>query len=635
MQGWHGTVLRVNLTDGEITKESLDEELAHKYVGGRGLNAKFLYDELKPGIDPLGPDNKVIFGVGPACGTLVPSNQRWTVTNKSPLSGFISDGNCGSPFGPALKYAGYDELIIEGKSDRPLYLFIDGDDVQLRDAAHLWGKTTTETTRIIEREIGDPDVHVACIGQAGENLVKFASVISQNRAAGRAGGTVMGSKKLKAVVARGYKGVKVANPEMVEKASREVYEMWQSSDYANQLKNRRGYGPIMLFSAYAELGMACTRNYREGTWPEFASTVRDRVIKYYVRPTSCFSCPVACDHLWVVSEGPYAGIAGNDLMAPGLHYTSRIGNGDPELMFMLSYLSDEYGIDVMNMCGVLGYVMECFQEGILTPSDLGGLQMEWGNAKASTELLEMVVHRRGIGDLLAEGATKAASVIGKGSERYVMESKGMSIDSRDPRGSRSWGLGYAVSSRGADHCRHLFPDMPIKGAPVEPEKLKRMFKFGGKELDRFSEKGQGEMMKWYEDEHAFRHCLEVCMFAFSRITPDSARLLADLYNGVTGLDINPSDVVTIGERITNLERAFNVREGLTRKDDSLPDRFLKEPMPEGPAKGQVVKLDTMLDEYYEFRGWDKATGLPTRKKLLELQMDDVADELQRMGKLAT
>jgi aldehyde:ferredoxin oxidoreductase len=321
-------------------------------------------------------------------------------------------------------------------------------------------------------------------------------------------------------------------------------------------------------------------------------------------------------------------------MAPGHHYVTQIGNPDVDLMFKLAALSDQYAIDVMNMGEVLGYVMECFEAGILTPSDLGGLQMDWGNSSAIMDLFEMVVRREGIGDILAEGVTKAAKVIGKGSEKYVMESKGMAVDSRDPRGSKAWGLGYAVSSRGADHCRHLFPDMPLVGGLTEPERMKRIFKFGGRELDRLSEKGQGEMVRFYEDEHTFRHCLEVCLFTFRRVNPDSARLLADLYNAVTGLRISPSDVVTIGERVTNLERAFSVREGLTRRDDSLPDRFLKEPMPDGPTKGQVVNLDLMLDEYDDARGWDRDSGFPTRRKLEQLGLKEVADELDSLGKLA-
>ena len=632
MYGWMGTILRVNLTNRKITREPLAEEIAHKYIGGRGFGSKFLYDELKPGIDPLGPDNKVIFAVGPACGTLLPANQRWTVSAKSPLSGFIGDANCGSPFGAAFKYAGYDMLIIEGKSDKPLYLLIDHDDVQLRDATHLWGKTTTEATRFIEKELTDPNVHMACIGPAGENLVRFASVMSENRAAARCGiGAVLGSKKLKAVVARGNRGVKVANLEALERVSREQYEAWRKGS-VDELKVRQEVGyAIALFRRYNELGIIGTKNYREGPFEGYELVSEREIKKRYLGPRSCFTCPVACNHLFIVSEGLYAGTFGEDLFAPAMQYTARIGNTDVDFMFKLAALSDQYGIDEMNMGSVFGYVMECFEAGILTESDLGGLQMEWGNTRAIIELMEMVVNRKGIGDLLAEGVTSASEVIGKGSRQYVMEVKGLSIDSRDPRGSKGWGLGYAVSSRGADHCRHLMPEVSLKGASG-PEWMKEVFQ-GYSDLAPFSEKRKGEIIKWYEDVCAFQHCLEICLFELKSSVP-WPKVLAEMYNAVTGLDISANEVNIVGERLTNLERVFNIREGLTRKDDTLPDRFLKEPAKSGPREGHVVKLDAMIDEYYELRGWEKETGFPVRAKLEELDLTDVADELEGMGRLA-
>ena len=631
MYGWMGTILRVNLTNGEITREPLEEELAHKYVGGRGLNIKLLYDEIKPGIDPLGPENKIIFAAGPACGTLVPGNQRWTLSAKSPLSGFIGDANCGSSFGVGLKYAGYDALIVEGKSDRPLYLWIDDDNVHLRDATHIWGKRTTDTEKAIEKGVGDPDVDIACIGPAGENLVRFASVISDTRAAARTGvGAVLGSKKLKAVAVRGSKGVKVTNHEMIEEASREIYQDWRES--LGGLKVLRDIGAGRFLPAYQDRGILPTRNYREGVFEGYESIHPDLLKEYYLRPKSCFSCPVACDHVFIVPKGQYAGTFGGDLFAPIYHYTSKIGVADWELTLKLAALNDQYGVDVMDMSSIIGWLMECYELGIITADDLGGLEIEWGDPKAILEVLEMTVYRKGIGDILAEGIKKASEIMGKGSGKYAMDVKGMSIDSRDPRGSKGWALGYAVSSRGAEHCRSAVPDYATESRP-EPPWLREEIK-GFKGFDRFSEVGKGAVHKWYEDVRAFQHSLEICYFASDPSRVALSRLLAKLYNGVTGLGIGANEVNTIGERITNLERAFNIREGLSRKDDTLPDRFLKEPMPSGPSKGQVVNLDLMLDEYYEVRGWDKVSGFPTREKLEQLGLKEVADELDSLGKLA-
>jgi aldehyde:ferredoxin oxidoreductase len=635
MYGWAGRILRVNLSSGKITAEPLNEQMAQTYVGGRGFCVRALYDELKPGIDPLSPENKVIFGVGPACGTLVPGGQRWTVIAKSPLSGFIGDANCGSAFGAGLKYAGYDMAIIEGKSDKPCYLLITDDKVEIRDAKHLWGKMTDETERLLKKELGDPDIETACIGPAGERLVLFSSLMSENRAAGRTGiGAVLGSKLVKAVVAKGKKGVKVAYPGRLEKLSREIYQNWHKKNPAG-LNAMRQYGAgVNKSDAFNALGMIGTRNYRDGVFEGYDTVKSKRIKEYFVKSKGCFSCPVCCNHLFVIPAGPFAGTFGSSLHAPSQQYTARIGNSDVEFMFKLAALSDQYGIDQMNMASIIGYVIECFEAGILRPADLYGLKMEWGETRAIMKLFEMVVQRKGIGDLLAEGATRAARVIGQGSEKYVMEVKGMSIDAKDPRGCRSYALGYAVAARGAEHCRAITPCWLEEGQHFPEEKwLKNEIK-GFIGFDRLSQKGKGEMYKYYEDVRGgFEHCLESCIFVV--FSPEIAwtEILAGIYNAVTGLDMAYREVVTVGERLANIDRAFNIREGLTRKDDTLPDRFLSEKMPDGPTKDQIVNLDQMIDDYYECRGWDKKTGFPTRSKLEELRLKDIANDLEQMGRL--
>ena len=640
MNGWMGTILRVDLSKKLVTKEPLEEELVAKFVGGKGLSTKYLYDEIKPGIDPLGPDNKVIFGVGPCNGTLSPGGSRFTIATKSPLSGFIGDANSGGTFGAGLKYAGYDMLIIEGKAEKPLYLWMEDDRVELRDAGHLWGKTTAETKRVLETELGDPEVCVVSIGPAGENLVKFAAVIADlGRAAGRTGiGAVLGSKKLKAIAVKGTKGVKVANPKLLEEAAMEVYQLWRVDWGSYQAWSKMG--PTSSMIRYHNMGILPTKNYLRGTFPEgIQSVTGERIAEgYFVKPKACFSCPVPTDHLFIIDKGPYAGTYGEGLeMAQLEHFSSRVMIDDLDFTAKATALSDEYGVDCMDMAAIIGYAMECFDNGILTEKDTDGLRVDWGNASAALKLMELTTYRKGIGDLFAEGVKRASEKIGQGSERFAVHVKGLSISTRDPRGCKGWGLGYAVGARGADHCRHLgvAEGVALPGSigfdPVRGEVIGEP----GKDLNPLSEEGKGQLIYWYENLRYFQNCMENCI-NFPRYRKDLGLpgTMAKFFNAVTGWELSSKDVMRIGERIVNLDRAFNVREGLTRKDDSLPERFLKETLPEGPAKGSVVNLEPMLDEYYEVRGWDKISGFPTRAKLEELGLKKEAEELKKMGRLA-
>jgi len=615
MNGWMGRVLRVDLTSQTIQEEPLREDLALAYVGGRGLSIGYLHEALVPGIDALGPENDLVFAPGPSCGTLVPGSQRWTVGAKSPLTGFIGDSNCGGSFGVGLKYAGYDAVIIEGQSEHPVYLLIDGDVPILRDARHLWGKTTGETERCLRRELGDPDIHIATTGTAGDNLVKFATVYSDNRKAGRTGmGAVMGSKKLKAVAARGSEGVRVADSDAVERASERIRNIWRGN--RQQLQTLREYGAgVHIGKVYNAFGIIPTRNYQEGVFPDYDALAERLKNDLWLKPRACFSCPVACGHVYVVPSGPYMGTHGDGLYGSSIWYSARLGNPDVELMCRLTTLSDQYGMDEANLSGVLGWLMECYELGLIKARDLDGVEMHWGKPESILKMTEMIAHRMGIGDILAEGARNAARTIGRGTEQYVMHVKGMDLDSRDPRGSKSWALGFAVGSRGADHCRHVVND----------------FSEG---FDRVEERGKGTLHKCNEDLRAFQHALEICLFVCDPAGVDWAELLAETYTAVTGINIDAEGVATVGERIVNLERAFNLREGLTRNDDNLPARFLKEPMVNGPSQGQTVNLDLMVEEYYGARGWDRATGFPKRQKLEELGLQRVADELDRLGRLS-
>ena len=633
MEGWKGKTLRVDLSEGKISKEPLKESLLYKYVGGRGLNSRILYEEITPSIDPLGPANKVIVGVGPCNGTLVPGSQRFTFTSKSPLTGLLGDSNSGGSFGAELKYAGYDMVIIQGQSEKPVYLWIDDDKVELKPAGHLWGKTIRDTRRAIEVELGDPNICTTVIGPAGENMVKFACVIAGlGRALGRTGiGAVLGSKKLKAIALRGTKGVRVAYPKMLEEGVKQIYEAWKKNVQIYQ--DRVRYGPAAGLLRYERFGMLGARNYQQGTFGEMKPILKC-LDEYYLKEKSCFSCPVGCDHLYIVNKGPYTGTYGEGFeLAQPADFGPRIGCSNLQIAYKASTLCDDYGVDLFDMAGTIAYGMECFERGILTLADTGGLKLEWGNAEVIFDLIRMTTYREGIGDVFARGLKEASQIVGRGSEKYAMQAKGQSFTIREPRASKGWGLAYAVSSRGACHVRAHLPET-YPDAAWDPA-IKGILKKYKDPTNPYLEEGKPELVAWHENLSAFKNSMEICLFSiYPWMGFSQPGMLAHLYNSVTGLKVSEDEILRIGERIINIERAFNVREGLTRKDDSLPPRQLEEPLPDGPAKGQVIRLEEMLDQYYEFRRWDRVTGFPTRGILMELGLRDVAEDLENMGKLA-
>lgn len=623
MKGHTGVILRVNLSTGKVARENLKENLARDFVGGRGVNSKILYDELKPGIDPLGPENKIIIGAGPCNGTLVPGSQRFTVSSKSPVTGILGDSNSGASFGVELKYAGYDVIIIEGQAKKPVYLHIDDDNVEIRPASHMWGKSTRETDRALVQEFDDPDACVISIGIGGENLVRFANLVNDlGRGQGRTGqGAVFGSKKLKAIAVRGSGGVKVADVKALHDAVWETHKAWNNNPDFKQA--RADFGPGMGWLRYETTGMLPTRNYQSGL---FHKSMLEGLDRYFVKQKAGFSCPNGCDHLFVVSEGPFAGSYGCGVELANLgDFGPKIGCDDMEIAFKASELCDQYGVDYFDMTSIIAYAMECFQRGIITEKDTDGLTLEWGDADAILRLIELTARKEGIGKVFAKGMAEAAKVIGRDSEKYMMHSKGQSLVMREPRASKGWALAYAVSTRGPCHVRaHLPETYPADNWDTAVQGIIAKY---NDPTNHLIEEGKGELVAWHENLQAFKNSLEICLFSLYTWMFSVPNMLARFYNAVTGFSIDEKDVLKIGERIINIERAFNAREGFGREHDTLPERMLKEPMPDGPAKGQVVNLDAMLDDYYEIRGWDKNTGIPTREKLLELGLDDAAKDV--------
>jgi aldehyde:ferredoxin oxidoreductase len=625
--GWAGQVLDIDLTRGEIRKRPLDEKLALNFLGGRGLNGWALYNEVKAGIDPLGEENVLIFGVGPMTGTLSPGAGRFTVTSKSPLTGIFGDSSCGGSWGAELKFAGYDQVIIRGKAEKPVYLFIDGDKVQIRDARDLWGKDTYTAQERIKKELSDPRIEVACIGPAGEKLVKFATVVAQNRVAARTGmGCVMGSKNLKAVAIRGYQGVAIAKPALYKKWFEELCGI-SDHDYFAQSMSMEGTAGFTERQNTLMGSLASYNAQRTRIDPERARKLRGEVIvkKYQVGRKACFSCTVPCNLFYRITQGPFSGLSWDKIEFATIgRFTAALGIDNIEVALKAGALCDQYGMDSLSLGTTLAWLYECFEKNIVTKNELHGFDLTWGNADPVFPLIEMTANREGIGDILAEGVKRAAQTIGRGSDRFALHSKGMEAICADPRAGMGQGLSFAVSTRGYDHLRAHQPKFT-------EEQAKELF--GTEEaLNRSSTNGKGSIVRWSEDLMAVHDSLIVCKWSIEPIAFPTDMLIRGM-NHVTGLNFDADEIMGIGERIFHVEKAFNIREGLTRKDDTLPRRHLEEQIPDGPVKGQTVQLEPLLDGYYAARGWDIPTGLIPKSKLVNLGLPGIADELENMGKI--
>ena len=598
--GYIGKILRVDLTERRISTEKLDAEIAKKFIGGKGLGAKILYDSLKLGTDPLSPENILIFASGPLTATLAPTSARWAVVTKSPLTNIFLDCQVGGYFGAAMKLAGFDCIIMEGKADSPVYLWVHDGNAEILNAGDLWGKGCFETENTLKKRLGE-SAHVASIGPAGENLVRYACIsVDKYRQAGRGGaGAVMGSKNLKAVAVRSasYK-IEYADPEGFREAAKKALKVIRENSF---IPLRRKYGTPIWVAPVNKAALLPTRNFRTGVFEKAENisgeTMRDKIV---VKDGTCYNCIIQCWKYTHVESGKYKvdELAGPEYESIAL-LGSDCGVGSIEAVAHASMLCDDLGLDTISTGNSIAFAMECYERGLLTADDTDGLELKFGNADAEIEMVKKIAYRKGLGNLLAEGVRRASKKIGDGSERFAMHVKGLEIPGYDPRGAFGMALAYATSDRGACHQRAWTVRAEIEGK-LEP---------------RFSTKGRARFVKETQDERAMCFSLVLCDFA-----PLEVKHFVELLNKATGFNFTVEDYLKTGERIWNLTRLFNVREGITRKDDTLPPRFMEEPLPEGATKGQVVTkemLDEMLDEYYALRGWDK-NGVPTEEKLKEL-----------------
>ncbi len=602
MTSYMGKILVVDLSTTESAEYTVEPHVLDMLVGGKGLGARLLYDLVAPDADPLGPGNAIMFMTGPLTGTQAPA-MRGCVITRSPLTGTFLDSYFGGHFSPEIKYAGYDALVILGKSPSPVYLWIDDDKIELRDASHLQGADTFVTNRTIKAELGDPTVKVACIGPAGENLVRMALVSCEyNRQAGRGGaGAVMGSKNLKAVALRGTHLVTVSDREGFQKAVDKAY-----GELGEETMGDFIYGGTAVSVPFAdEFGLLPTRNYQRGSF-EKASGLDDQAQKksLWLRDLACAGCPIRCSKMGKIRSGRYKGLVSDAVeyeLAALLGANLEIG--DVKALTHLAERCDALGIDGISAGGAIGFALEAFEKGAITTADTGGVELSFGSVESADYLLEAIAFRKGgLGDLLANGVMRAAQGLGKGSESFAIHIKGLECPAWGPRGVPGMALALATADRGGCHQR-AFPVIYEAGG-----------EWKGKPVDQTAIEGKAEMVYGPQNYLAALDTFIKCDFAQYGIGEDTYR---ELLRTATGKELSTEELYRLGERVWNLVRVFNVRQGFTRKDDILPERFMKEPLQDGPAKGHVISasdLDRLLDDYYGLRGWDE-DGIPQRETL--------------------
>ncbi len=605
MSAFLNRFLRVNLSNGTFSEESVSTSMLHDFIGGRGFGVKFLYDDLKPGTDPLGEDNELVFLGGPLAGTNAQSFSRWNVFFKSPLTGTYFSSSAGGHWAAEIKFAGFDGVIIKGKSDKPVYLWIHDGKYELKNAGYLWGLDCDDTHQLIREELRDPSVRVACIGPAGENGVKYAGVFSDRRAAGRGGaGAVMGSKNLKAVVCRGKVKLEAVDPEAFKAAVSDQVKIYRNNpSFAHFAKNgTQGTAEVTNL-----LGIYPTKNFREGVLTDWRAVDGEAYTNIRAHKTGCYACMIHCGNLAKISSGRYAGAwTDGPEYETTWAFTGPMGKADLGLTVAADKLCDDLGLDTISTGSTIGFAYELFEKGILTKKDTDGLVLKFGDLTPVMALIRKIAYREGIGDILAEGSYAAGKRIGRNAEQYSISVKNLELPAYDPRGAKAHGLNFLTCNIGADH-NSGYAAQEIFGSPNPFP------------VDRFATDRKGELTRWNQDLTAFFETGILCSFI-----PSMDLLPVDIFGrmlaAATGIkDFQDAQYLwKVGERIFNLERMFNVRDGFSIDQDAFPKRLTDEAMPSGPSQGQVVEEKTLLKDYYHVRGWNQKTGVPTQVKLKEL-----------------
>jgi aldehyde:ferredoxin oxidoreductase len=610
---YSGKLLRVNLTNGTVKVESIPEQIRRDFLGGRGFGIKYLYDELSPGIEPLAPENKLILSTGVLCGTAGSGFSKWIAMTKSPLSGCVAKAVAGANFGPWLKFAGFDIIIIEGKAEKPSYIYLEDEKAYILAAEDLWGLNTEETQQRLKQRHGST-TETACIGPAGEKLIKYAAIVTARRSASRCGvGTVMSAKNLKAVAINAISRVVPHNPQRFKELARELIEIQRSHPRRLEYTD---FGTTSLITRYSqERNMTPVRNFREGAMEGIEKLHALEFKKIKVKNFGCWGCMTRCGQIHEVTSGAYSGA-----WSEGPEYETlfsfgcELYNTNLASIVAADSICDLFGIDAISAGVSIGFACELFEKGIISTKDTDGLELTWGNHAAFVRLVEKIGRREGFGELLGEGVRRAAEHIGRGADKYAIHVKGIELPGYEPRAVKGFGLSYAVSNCGGIHT-YGRPSLEL-----------------ARNIDPLAEEGKGKLVASVQKGYAIADCVLECPFANAGLTPELRNQLLVAATGIEEFG-DPAYLEKVGERIVCLERAFNVREGFSRKDDTLPSRFLTEPLENaGPATGQTVqKQDTMLDEYYDAVGYTRQ-GIPTPQKLNELGLGGVINDIERFMK---
>jgi aldehyde:ferredoxin oxidoreductase len=609
LKGYMGTIARVDLTNKKINYEPLNDELARKYLGGVGLAAKILWDETGASTEPFSPENPLVFMTGPLTGTNLPKSSRYILAGLSPLTGIWGQAHGGGSFPDELKHGGFDGIVIEGESESPVYLWVHDGKIEVRDATHLWGKDAYETGELVRKET-EERASPACIGQAGEKLVRFASVMSDGkdgRAAARCGlGALMGSKRLKAVVARGTQPVRFHNEEKFNEGVKRILTSFpiRKSEEAHEAH-------MAMFRKFFTLGRVPVKNFSQGSFEAGLKYVEDM---RHARQFHCKHCPYDCTESYLTPEGERHMV----WEAWGPLGTNCLID-DPKTLQQAYALCNRYGMDAISIGVVMSFAMECFEKGLITKEDTDGIELRWGNGPAMVEMVRRIGERKGLGELLGEGVKRAAERIGGRAQEYAMHVKGMELPAHEPRAANGTALGYATGSIGAAHMEasgsqnlenwlevdqpRTFPEI---GFPVA--------------LTRFDVEGKGAIVAKTQDFGCLLDSITVCLFLSLHQWVQPSHY-AELINHAVGWDMDREEFLRTGERIFNLKRMFSVRRGISRKDDALPPRILTHRLTDGGTKGNLPFLGLMLNEYYLARGWNEE-GIPTREKLSELDLKE-------------